>query len=509
MIQKQHIVIVGGGTAGWMTANLLAHHWQDQPIQISLLESPDIGIVGVGEGSTPTLRRFFQELGISDEEWMPRCHATYKLNIRFANWSPASGLPSYSHPFISQLDVFSEQAFYVNCFNRRLGLAVATDPEQFLLNGYLANMHASPKTEANFPFRVEYGYHFDSALLGVFLREHAKTLGVVHHAVTINSVEQHQDGRIARVTSQDGQVFEGDFFIDCSGFQSLLLQKTLQVPFIKFADNLFNNSAVVMPTGILPELPSETRATALSHGWAWQIPLLHRTGNGYVYSNDFISKDQAELELRQHLGLVDSDQVARHLQMNVGQVAEHWSRNCLAIGLSQGFIEPLEATALHLVQTAVETFIEDYTQGNFTNQYQQRYNQTISGRFEATRDYIVAHYKYNTRNDSEYWRANRENNHLSESFLQRQDVWFRMGDLGKEIARQNLSSMFGNTSWHCLLAGYGVFPALAAKQPDATTLARTDQFIAQGIGALFSGCALNFKPQREQLMRFAKLKEDS
>lgn len=499
MTQPHHIVIVGGGTAGWMTANLLAHHWRGQNIAISLLESPEIGIVGVGEGSTPTLKRFFQELEIPDEAWMQRCQATYKLNIRFADWSPQSGLASYSHPFISQLDVFSEQAFYVNCFNRRLGLAVSTDPEQFLFNGHLAKLQAAPHTGANFPFRIEYGYHFDSGLLGQFLREHALTLGVTHHALTITQAEQHPDGRIAAVISNDGQRITGDLFIDCSGFQSLLLQKTLGVKFNHFASNLFNNAAVVLPTATMPDLPAETKATALSNGWAWQIPLLHRTGNGYVYSSDFINKDQAELELRRHLGLENDAIVARHLTMNVGQVAEHWQQNVVAIGLSQGFIEPLEATALHLVQTTVETFIEDYQAGGFSNQYQQRFNQTISGRFEATRDYIVAHYKYNTRNDSEYWQANRQNQHLSESFLQRQDVWFRMGDLGKEIERQQLQTMFGNTSWHCLLAGYGVFPALAAKQPDAATLARTDQYLAQGIGELFAGCALNYRPQRELL----------
>lgn len=497
MSSTHHLVIVGGGTAGWMTANLMAHHWRDQPVRITLIESPQIGIVGVGEGSTPTLKRFFQELGIDDAVWMPRCQATYKLNIRFAGWSPASGLASYSHPFISQLDVFSEQAFYVNCFHRRMGLAVHTNPEHFLFNGYLANQQAAPTTGEHFPFRIEYGYHFDSALLGQFLAEHAQQLGVTHLPLTITGAAQHPDGRIAHVISNEGQQITADFFVDCSGFQALLLQKTLAVPFEKFASNLFNNAAVVMPTATLAALPTETKATALSHGWAWQIPLLHRTGNGYVYSTDFISKDQAELELRQHLGLEHSDINARHLTMNVGQVAQHWQHNCVAIGLSQGFIEPLEATALHLVQTSVESFIEDYQAGGFSNQFQARFNQTIRSRFEATRDYIVAHYKYNTRNDSDYWRANRDNQLLSTAFLERQDVWYRMGDLGKVIERQQLQTMFGNTSWHCLLAGYGVFPALAANQPDAATLARTDQWIAQGIDALFSGCALNFRPQRD------------
>lgn len=492
------IVIVGGGTAGWMTAMLMAHHWREQPVQISLIESPDIGIIGVGEGSTPTLRRFFHELNIGEDEWMVRCNATYKVSIRFANWSPATGAASYSHPFISQLDQFSELPFYQNCFARRQGLAVTTDPELFLFNGYLANAKLAPHTPANFPFRIEYGYHFDSALLGQFLRDKASAIGVRHVPHTVQKINQHPDGRIASVVCDNGEQLDGDLFVDCTGFRAELIQKTLGVPFEPFKSNLFNNAAVVFPTEVLTDLPPETRATALSNGWAWQIPLQHRTGNGYVYSRDFQSADAAETELRAHLGLLDSDITARHLQMNVGQVRQHWVKNCVAVGLSQGFIEPLEATALHLVQTAVETFIEDYQQGGFSDRFQQRYNQSIAQRFEATRDYIVAHYKFNSRDDSDYWRANRANENLSDSLQQIMQTWFQLGDLGQTLAKQQRETMFGNTSWHCLLAGYGVFPHLAAAQPTAAQLAERDQFIAQGLQPLFSGCALNFKTQRER-----------
>ena len=176
--------------------------------------------------------------------------------------------------------------------------------------------------------------------------------------------------------------------------------------------------------------------------------------------------------------------------MKVGQVSEHWSHNCLALGLSQGFIEPLEATALHLVQTSVEIFMDHYEKGGFSDQYRAAYNQVIGERFERVRDYIVAHYKLNTRNDSEYWRANRNNDVLSESLLQLLDVWFRRGDLQQEIQRQKLDSHFGATSWHCLLAGYGAFPRLAAQQPNQGDLYK-DNNLAQ----FFSGCLLNFTAQ--------------
>ena len=309
-----HFAIVGGGTAGWMAALLFAHKWlkpapaakQTRPVQITLIEAPDIGIIGVGEGSTPSLKRFFQKLGIADSEWMPACQATYKTNIRFVNWSPAAaamGLGSdYSHPFISQPDLHSETAFYSNCFKRRLGLAVETAPEKFLLNGYLAAQQLAPLTPANFPFRIEYGYHFDSGLLGQFLKQKALAMGVQYQAMTVTQVNQSPDGRIASLTGEIAPTatvklcrrWSADFFIDCTGFRANLLQQTLQVPFESFASNLFNDAAVVLPTEAFAIPPVETKATALFNGWAWQIPLRHRTGNGYVYSSAFVSKDAAE-----------------------------------------------------------------------------------------------------------------------------------------------------------------------------------------------------------------------
>jgi len=499
-----HFAIVGGGTAGWMAALLFAHKWLKpeaaRPVQITLIEAPDIGIIGVGEGSTPSLKRFFQQLGIADSEWMPACQATYKTNIRFVNWSPAAaamGLGSdYSHPFISQPDLHSETAFYSNCFKRRLGLAVETSPEKFLLNGYLAAQQLAPLTPANFPFRIEYGYHFDSGLLGQFLKQKALTMGVQYQAMTVTQVNQSPDGRIASLTGEitDGdskamQTLSADFFIDCTGFRANLLQQTLQVPFESFASNLFNDAAVVLPTEAFAIPPVETKATALSNGWAWQIPLRHRTGNGYVYSSAFISKDAAELELRQHLGLVDSDVSARHLQMKVGQVTRSWEKNCLALGLSQGFIEPLEATALHLVQSSIEQFIDTFA--DFSAEGQAEFNRLVHQRFAAVRDYVVAHYKLSSRSDSHYWRANSNNMQLSESLRQILDVWFRQGDLAIEIARQQLDSHFGATSWHCLLAGYGVFPQLRQPQPADVS----DAFTELELAAFFNGCRLNFQPQ--------------
>ncbi|MGI9202836.1 MAG: tryptophan halogenase family protein, partial [Woeseiaceae bacterium] len=460
------IVILGGGTAGWMAANLFVRKWSAEQVEIALIESPDIGIIGVGEGSTPTLKRFFELIDVSEAEWMPRCKATYKLNIRFEGWSPESGVKSYSHPFVSQVDNLVQKAFTVNCLTRRLGLDVRTRPSDFFLNGVLAEQRKGPQASQNFPFVMEYGYHFDAGLLGEFLSEVAVSRGVEHLQTRVVDVEKHDDGSIAALLNDSGERFAADFFVDCTGFASVLMQKALNVEFTSYKSNLFNDSAVVMPTPMDDALPAETVSYAMSNGWCWKIPLTHRFGNGYVYSSDFISGDAAETELRKFLGTLDSDEEARHLKMRVGQLETHWEKNCIGLGLSQGFIEPLEATALLLVQVAVELFIRNYEKGDFSSRHRDEFNQKVHDRFERVRDYIVAHYKLNTRDDSEYWRANRENMELSDSLRHILDVWYRRGDLSQEIRRQDIESHFGNLSWHCLLSGYGAFPPLATEQPD-------------------------------------------
>jgi hypothetical protein len=495
MSQPLRLVILGGGTAGWMAANLFIKKWSREKVQVTLIESPEIGIVGVGEGSTPSLKRFFKMIDVVESEWMPRCNATFKTNIKFSGWSPASGVESYSHPFISQLDTFTQRAFFVNCLTRRMHLEVNTRPQDFFINGILAQQAKGPITPPNFPFRMEYGYHFDSQLLGQFLAEVAIARGVTLRQEKVIGTTLADNGDIATLVTALGEHIAADFFVDCSGFASVLMQKTLGVAFKNFHENLFNDNAVVMPTAIDETIPVETQATALSSGWCWKIPLTNRIGNGYVYSSAFISQDDAELELRRHLGKENSEQACRHLKMRVGQLEYHWRNNCLGLGLAQGFIEPLEATALHLVQICTELFIAKFEEGDFGPKYRDEFNHNISERFERVRDYIVAHYKLNTRDDSEYWRANRSNMNLSESLLQLLDVWYNTGDLGKEIERQKLESHFGIASWHCLLAGYGTFPPLAENQPGTGDLHKD-----QAIENFLQGCALNFSSHRANLI---------
>ena len=403
------ILILGGGSAGWMTAMIMVRAWAKKNIRITLLESAEVGTIGVGEGSTPALKNFFDKMGIAEAEWMPECNATYKCGITFADWSTRPGFNKYYHPFPSVVDSHTLPIFIHQAQQRLAGMDVDAHPNRFFLSHHLAEKSLAPKAHYHFPFDTQYGYHFDAALLGRFLRKKAMEMGVVHRELHVKDVIQDDAGNLQQLVADTGEIVTADFFVDASGFSGLLIQKTLQIPFVSYSQQLFNDAAVAIPSVITEKIPTQTRATALRHGWAWQIPLTNRFGNGYVYSSAFCSADDAERELREHLGLSDNDIPVRHLKMKVGRVTQHWHKNCLAVGLAQGFIEPLEATALFLIQQTVAIFVELFQQGDFTDRLQHVFNERINNQFDGTRDYIVTHYKTSSRQDTEYWRANTAN----------------------------------------------------------------------------------------------------
>jgi 2-polyprenyl-6-methoxyphenol hydroxylase-like FAD-dependent oxidoreductase len=523
--QNPHnIVILGGGTAGWMTANLMATAWQTQlnsgQLSITLIESPAIGIIGVGEGSTPQLKTFFDTIGVAEKDWMPACNATYKNGILFKNWSTRPGFTRYFHPFTSIIDAHTAPAFVHNSHFKRQGYDIDSHVDRFFLSAALAEQQKAPIGRENFPFDISYGYHFDAVLMGKYLGKVASSKGVKHVVAKVEQVILSKSGDISQLLLDNGGTVSADLFVDCSGFESLLLQKTLQVPFVSFKENLFNDRAVTIATPRPPnqKLNSQTISTAMKYGWAWDIPLTNRTGNGYVYSSQFCSAEQAEQELRDKLGLTNSDIKANHLSMKVGRVTEHWHRNCLAVGLSQGFIEPLEATALHFVQETIEGFIAAYnasftigydntssqntnannthfgtglhsqgeiSQGEISQQvtpHKNQFNQKMNNRFDGIRDYIVGHYRLSNRTDTEYWRLNSENPNISNNLKKIVQAWLHGQDLNKAFVEGKINSFYPPVSWHALLAGYGVFPEtnqqLAhSSQAHKYDLNHIDQFI--------------------------------
>jgi tryptophan 6-halogenase len=492
----QRIVIVGGGTAGWMTALILARSLIERGVEITLLESPAVATIGVGEGSTPWLRGFFDSLGIEEAEWMPACHATYKCGIAFDGWSTKPGFKRYFHPFASMLDNLTLKQFVHNVDARVNGVDLHAHPDRFFIAATLAANCRAPKPRESFPFDVWHGYHFDAVLLGQFLHRKALERGVRYHSCHVTHANLAPDGAIAAVSTREGETIAADLFVDCSGFAGLLIEKALHTPYVSFSSNLFNDAAVALPTPIDGPIPSETVSTALKHGWAWKIPLTSRFGNGYVYSSRFCSAEEAESELREHLGLLDADVPARHLKMRIGRVTRHWNRNCLAVGLSQGFIEPLEATALLFIQQTATTFVEYLERGDLSEHAHDSFNERVNAHFEGTRDYIVTHYKTNTRQDTEYWRANAANMNLSDDLQKLYARWMSGKGIAGPVGQQLLGKGYPVFSWYAIMAGMGIFPEQQQLRPPTTKEAR---FNMAEIDDLLERSSANYPDHRDAL----------
>lgn len=483
------IIILGGGTAGWMAANLLQKRWGGSGTKITLVESKDIGIIGVGEGSTPQLKAFFDELGIAETEWMPRCNASYKAGIEFVGWSDRPGHDRYFHPFATALDPFTEPTFFAATQLRRQGADVPAHPDSYFLATRIARQGRAPLAPANFPFAIGYGYHFDAYLVGATLRDFAVARGVSHETATIAEVRLTQEGDIAALVADDGRQFAADLYLDASGFRATLIEGALGEPHRSFSDNLFNDRAVITPTPLPAEgAHAQTRATAASAGWIWHIPLTGRAGNGYVYSSRYIDPEDAAAELRRHCGL-PADAEVRHLKMKCGRVERSWVRNCLAIGLAQGFLEPLEATALHVVLATVQRFTDAYERGD-----PDGFNAAIARRYEGIRDYIAGHYRTALRRDTPYWRDATSHDRLSDSLKGLMTAWFTGENLEEEVLRQGIEDIYAPMSWHVMLGGYGNYPATEKLRPLAQSpvdLQQVERFVA--------GCALNFPKHADAL----------
>lgn len=447
-----HYVIVGGGSAGWMTAACLAHTLKGTQ-RVSVIESEEIGTVGVGEATIPPLQFFNKVLGIDEREFIRATQASFKLGIEFHNWSHVG------HRYFHQFGEFGAHIDGISFHQFWLRLADQGHP--FPLSDYAPAAIAArqgrflppyPNMPKDMP-PLAYAYHFDAGLYARFLRDYAEKRGVARIEGRITHVDRNgESGLIEALRLHDGRVIAGDFFLDCSGFQGLLIERTLQTGYEDWSHWLPCNRALAVPcgknaAGFVPF----TRSTAHAAGWQWRIPLQHRTGNGHVYCSNYISDDEAAQVLLSHL---DSAAQAdpRLLRFTTGRRRKFWNGNCVALGLAAGFMEPLESTSLHLVQSAIFRFLSLMPLSSTPDpSAQEEFNRLSIAEFEQIRDFIILHYVANTR-DEPFWRDCRTMS-IPDSLAHRLELFRARG----KVARHD-GQLFSEASWVAVMLGQGVRP---------------------------------------------------
>jgi len=449
-----NVVIVGGGTAGWMTANLLAK-MLGKSINVTLLESNDIATVGVGEATIPPIRRFNRLIGVNEHAFMQACKATIKLGIQFENWLKpkhsymhAFGdigkdfpLSDFHHVWLKQQNKY-DQVDNLTYWDFSLNYQAA-------INNKFQKLIYLPNT--NMP-GIAYAYHFDARLYAKFLAEHGKQQGVNHLIGTVKQVNQnHETGFIESLLLNDDTQLNGDLFIDCTGMHALLIEKTLNTGYEDWSHWLPCDRAMAVPSENAEIVVPYTRSIAHHVGWQWQIPLQHRAGNGLVYSSKHMSDEEAKKTLLSNLpGKLLSD--PRIIKFKTGCRRKTWNKNVISIGLSSGFSEPLESTNIHLVQYMAGRLIGLFPYNGISKTLVDQFNRSCKTEMESIRDFIILHYKLNIRNDSVFWRQCQQMdipdtlNTKIELFKQTGKVHCRPDNLYPEI------------SWRMVMLGQGITP---------------------------------------------------
>ena len=398
------IVIVGGGTAGWMTAAPLALKL-GKSCEIALVESPEIGTVGVGEATLPTIRYYNQALGIDNADFVRKTQATFKLGIEFKDWGHIGN--RFFHGFGDFGPAIENRSPVM--YWLRLASVYKDMPsyEEWSTATVMARANRFMEPYGDQPAATNafsYAYHFDASLYAAFLRGYAMERGVQRAEGMINEVEQHPEtGFITALKLKDGRRIEGDLFIDCSGFRGLLIEGVYKAGYDDWSAMLPCNSAQAVPCEKVEPLTPYTTSTARSAGWTWRIPLQHRTGNGHVYCNGFTTDEEAGRVLLDGLDGRALDE-PRQLRFTTGRRRKSWVKNCVAIGLSSGFLEPLESTSINIIENSVGWLLEFFPDCDFSPELANEFNRLVSQRYEYVRDFIILHYKATRRDDSEFWR---------------------------------------------------------------------------------------------------------
>lgn len=446
------IVIVGGGTAGWMVAAAAARFLTDGRRRIVLVESDAIGTVGVGEATIPPIRDFNRMLGIEEAEFVRETKATFKLGIEFVDWGALG--ERYLHPFGEPGVNFEGIAFHQYWLKHRGDPRIRPYTDYFVTSAAVREARFAPQSgDPRSPLsQMAAAYHFDAGLYAAFLRRRAEAGGVERIEGRIEGVERHAEtGHVASLRLADGRDVAGDFFIDCSGFVSLLLGKELGVAYRDWSRWLPCDRALAVPSERIAPLTPATRATAHGFGWQWRIPLQHRTGNGIVYSSAHASDDAARATLLANLDGAPLGE-PRGLAFTAGVRERLWEGNVVALGLSGGFIEPLESTSIHLIQTGISKLFWLFPDMRFSAVERDEYNRLMIDQYEYVRDFIVLHYKATARRDTAFWRdvAAME---VPDSLSQKIELFRTKGRI-----RRFDHDLFGVANWAAVMLGQNIVP---------------------------------------------------
>ena len=446
------MVIVGGGTAGWMTAASLAHRLQRLGVTITLVESSAIGTIGVGEATVPAIRRYFQSLGLDAFEVMKATNGTIKLAIEFDGWRHEG--QSFMHPF-GRFGLEAGPVAFHHLWNR---LRQQGDPgtlDEYAMGTQLARAGRMtlPPDNPRYDFEhFDWAVHFDASRFATYLRQFAEARGVLRVDARVAEVlRDGESGHIRSIRLDSGEMLDGELFIDCSGFHRLLIERTLQAGFVDWRHWLMCDRAVALPCAAADPhaIAPYTRSRAMDAGWTWRIPLQNRVGNGYVYSSDHLSDEQALTALR---GQLEGEALGEpnFVKFRAGHVRQFWIGNCVAIGLASGFLEPLESTSISLIQMGIDKLLHFWPDRPMSPVLAAEYNRLSIAEFERIRDFIILHYSANGRQNGDLWRYCREMP-LPETLTHKLALYRARG-----LIVQYASESFFDPSWLCMYGNLGI-----------------------------------------------------